>query len=210
MKLSYLFCSFIILSILLCFAAIGTLAAHLTVDLSKACNRTYLSPWPNQEEFGYREWFKNTMILHDEILFEIEKDGKILTLKPQNSVQINLPHSREIEGISLLCSANFTYKEPLNFTIGIISDHSPDPVVLKAKAYEWYPWVNPKELIREYVVERFHIFADGRFAQGLLGYEHIEYEGRVKSIQIRNNNAKELQHLMIAAITLHTKEQLPV
>lgn len=183
---------------------------ELYLDITTACNRTYQSPWKNQEEFGYREWFKNPIIIFKETTFQIPDKGKVIVLEPRQAIQIDLPYPVEVEEVSFLCSSNFTYREPLIFMVELLESDTVINNFAQLKAPEWFPWVKPNLLRAENVVKQFRIYGDGRNTLGLIAYETLKLNGLAKSIKIMNNQALDQQHLLIAAITLHIKERSPV
>lgn len=183
-------------------------ARDMPLRFLELCNRTCRFPWVNQEDYGYREWFQSSSFQFKETAFYLHEKGRVLSLRPNTYVTIHLPVAVEIEGVSILCSSNFVYEKPLKYYVELSEANETEitKTLLTFNAPEWFPWKNPGDLNKDYVAKKFRIYGDDRSAIGLVGFERQKCRDRLDCIKIINGEALSNQHLMIAAITLHTKE----
>ncbi|MBI1388893.1 MAG: hypothetical protein GC154_10645 [bacterium] len=168
---------------------------------SQLVNRTWKSPWVNQDEFGYRTWFEDADYTVGEFTFHLDAKGGVLSLAPGESAVVSVTPGVKANGIALLCSANFLYSNSLPVEIDIQT--APNESITKhAVVDEWFSRTKtgqPGEV-------KFDVFVDGYKSDGYVSAAVVPYEGEVIAIRIRNDRANWRQYVMIAGIALGDNE----
>lgn len=170
------------------------------VEIDNLANRTFQSPWPNQPEFGYREWLRGKQTLFD-IPFVFD-DQKVISLAPDESITIEFDPPIQANAVSFITSANFVYNNKLAYRVDISSDRAlPNDGQFLLSTPEWVRGLGEESNS----FGDYDIFVDGHAARGQLTHNQQVFSNTavpVNGIHIQNTNGTSMQHLTIAAITL--------
>lgn len=170
------------------------------VDISALCNRTYQSPWANQPPYGYREWFGENPFIHENIPFLLDPGGGVISLRPQQSVTMTFDAPLRAKGIAMLCAANFLYEDTLTFYAVLDTESGQQTIALTA--HEWYEPLDPIEGPRPHTAALFEAYVDNQTTAGQVGITRANFAAGVRGFRIVNPSQSNMQHLMIAAVTL--------
>lgn len=172
-----------------------------SLKMDGVVNRWMDSPWPCAPNDGYREW-RSRDYKCGNYVFNSEMQGRIVSLAPGQSARIELPQAVDAIAVAALCSGYGLGGEALPFTIAV-QDEEGKIAQVQLRAFDWSnaAQANTSDPTKSESLA-FKIKRDGEYGLGQLGLTAAPYFGRVKSIEIRNDRAKENQYLLVSAVTL--------